>query len=53
MNRKEERNAFKKEAAALNKKLMELTDVELTRVSGGRYYPHKDDPGYDPDYQPE
>lgn len=52
MNRKEERNAFKKEAA-LNTKRMELTDVELTRVSGGRYYPHKDDPGYDPDYQPE
>ena len=35
MKTKEELNALKKEAEALNKKLHELTDEELEQVSGG------------------
>ena len=35
MKTKEELNALKKEAEALNKKLAELTDEELEQVTGG------------------
>ena len=36
MKTKEELNALKKEVDTLNKKLHELTEEELTQVSGGR-----------------
>ena len=35
MKTKEERNALKEEAESLNRKLAELTEEELTQVSGG------------------
>ena len=35
MKTKEELNALKEEVEALNKKLAELTEEELTQVSGG------------------
>ena len=35
MKTKEELNAIKKEVEALNRKLAELTDEELTQVTGG------------------
>ena len=37
MKTKEELNALKEEAEALNKKLHELTEEELQEVSGGLY----------------
>ena len=37
MKTKEELNALKEEAEALNKKLSELTEDELAQVTGGRY----------------
>ena len=38
MKTKEELNALKEEVETLNKKLAELTEVELKMVSGGRDY---------------
>lgn len=38
MKTKEELNALKKEIEALNKKLAELTEDELMKVTGGVYY---------------
>ena len=35
MKTKEERNALKEEAESLNRKLAELTEEELTQVTGG------------------
>ena len=37
MKSKEELNALKEEVETLNKKLHELTDDELSQVSGGAY----------------
>ena len=37
MKTKEELNALKEEVEALNRKLHELTEEELTQVSGGAY----------------
>ena len=37
MKSKEELNALKEEVETLNKKLHELTDEELEKVSGGAY----------------
>ena len=37
MKTKEELNELKEEVEALNKKLHELTEEELTQVNGGRY----------------
>ena len=39
MKTKEELNALKEEVEALNKKLAELTDDELTQVVGGNWWP--------------
>ena len=39
MKTKEELNALKKEVEILNKKLAELTDDELTQVTGGNWWP--------------
>ena len=39
MKTQEELNALKEELEALNKKLTELTEEELTQVSGGHWLP--------------
>ena len=44
MKIKEELNAIKKEVETLNKKLTELTEKELTQVSGGASNPLADVP---------
>ena len=38
MKTKEELNALKEEVETVNKKLAELTEEELTQVSGGQQY---------------
>lgn len=40
MKTKEELEALKEEVEALNKKLMDLTDEELARVTGGLAHIH-------------
>ena len=37
MKTKEELNALKEEVETVNRKLLELTEEELTQVNGGRY----------------
>lgn len=44
MKTKEELNAIKKEVETLNRKLTELTEEELTQVSGGASNPFADVP---------
>ena len=52
MKTKEELNALKEEVEALNKKLAELTEEEITQVSGGvlpvNYWPAFDPLGREP-----
>ena len=45
MKTKEELNALKEEVETLNKKLAELTNEELEKVTGGKVQP---DPSYPP-----
>ena len=46
METKEELSALREEAETLSSKLAELTDEELTQVSGGLYSPEPNDDQY-------
>ena len=50
----EELNALKEEVEALNKKLAELNEEELSQVSGGSISPRMEEPiGHNPDCKPK
>ena len=46
MKTKEELNTIKEEVETLSKKLRELTEDELKQVTGGGWYPYRDDKGH-------